>query len=178
VRIYGRTSGSKTLITEVGGASTTYLDTGQLVPGVEIPPTIATISDLDSPTIANINEAVNLTRFATSVNFSSTGNSVPTPSLDSLFETSILGTSQAQATADFYKDDEVDTAWDTLPRGTEGFMFIADHGGVPEVGSIIEVWPIRVTSRARSNLTSNTVVTFTATFAVPVEPVEDAVVVS
>jgi hypothetical protein len=42
-------------------------------------------------------------------------------------------------------------------------------------GDKLEVWPVRVISRTASNLTNNTVQTFTATFSVSVEPSEDSV---
>jgi hypothetical protein len=88
------------------------------------------------PKLAEITGAVVLTSYLLSINASSTGNTVPTPSLDTLFETSIPGTVQAAFTADFYRDDDTDLAWTTLPRKTEGFMFLrrcwsgqqADHG--------------------------------------------------
>jgi hypothetical protein len=104
---------------------------------------------------------------------------VPTPSLDTLFETSISGTVQATFDADFYRDDDDDLAWDTLPRSTEGFFLIQRVGGdgnPPVAGDLIEVWPVIVTSRTNANMTSNTVMSFTVSCSVPSEPDEEAVV--
>jgi hypothetical protein len=53
---------------------------------------------------------------------------VPTPSFASLFETSISGTVSATFTAEFYRDDEDDLAWDTLPRATNGFFVVSRFG--------------------------------------------------
>lgn len=132
-----------------------------------------------SPKVADITGAVDLTSFVMSLNASAAGNAVPTPSFDTLFETSIPGTAQATFTGDFYRDGVTDTAWTTLPRATSGFFIISRFGGIPNVvGDKCEVWPVRVLSRANSNMANNTVVTFTVTCAVPAVPGEDAVVVA
>jgi hypothetical protein len=141
------------------------------------------LADFDSPTPANVTAAVDLTDYLISINASATGNTVPTPRLRSLFETNIPGTSSATFTADFYRDDEDDLAWDTLPRGTFGSFLIKRFGGTgtlgaPAVGEEVEVWPTQVVSRAGGALQSGTAQMFTLTASVPKEPVEDAVVVA
>lgn len=139
------------------------------------------VEDIDAPTVAEIGDAVNLTPFLISLNASSRGNTVPTPSLDTLFETSIPGTVQASLDADFYRDDEIDLAWDTLPRATTGYFVISRFGGsgtgrVPVSSDEVEVWPIAVVSRTMANSGSGTVLTFTVSCSVPREPNENAVV--
>jgi len=143
--------------------------------------TTADVANIASPTAAEIAAATNLTPFCISLNASARGNTVPTPSFDSLFETSTAGTSAATFDADFYRDDEDDTAWETLPRGTRGTFFIARFGGsgtdnMPISGDDLEVWTVMVTSRTMANMTSNTVLTFTASCSVNVEPAESATV--
>lgn len=139
------------------------------------------VANIHAPTAAEITAAVNLTGFCVSLNAASQGNTVPTPSFDTLFETSVPGTVQAQFQADFYRDDEDDDAWDTLPRGTSGFFIIARFGGTgtnnkPIATDVVEVWPVKVTSRTMQNLTSNQVQMFSVQCSVPVEPDEDATV--
>lgn len=134
-----------------------------------------------APTAAEVAGGVDLTPFLMSLNASSQGNQVPTPSFDSLFETSILGTSQATFTADFYRDDTADTAWTTFPRGVKGFVVISRFGGsgtdqLPIAADVVEVWPIEVTSRVAANMQNNAVQTFSITCAVNVVPNEAAVV--
>lgn len=152
-------------------------------------------ADLAAPTEDELDAAITMTHLIVSLNASAAGNAIPTPALDSLFDRSITGTSQGQFTGDFYRDDEAakDIAWSQLPRAKEGFFFISRFGGsrtvtaadalgstaerrhVPAEGEPLEVWPIRVTSRVGSALTSNTAQTFNLTAAVPEPPEEDAV---
>lgn len=138
-------------------------------------------ASLSAPTATEIGAATNLTGFVTSINASAQGNTVPTPNLATLFETNVPGTIQATFTADFYRDDETDTAWNALARGTSGYFYISRLGGSggsnkPAAGEPVEVWPVRIVSRTAGALSSNTVQTFTVTASVPVEPVENAIV--
>lgn len=142
-----------------------------------------TVANIAAPVASEITAAINLTPACISLNASSQGNTVPTPSFDSLFETSTAGTSAASFSADFYRDDETtkDIAWTTLPRATRGFMIISRFGGSgtdnkPIAADKVEVWPVMVTSRTMANMSSNTVQTFTVTCAVTEEPNESATV--
>lgn len=139
------------------------------------------IASISAPTAAEITAATDLTPFVISLNASSRGNTVPTPSFDTLFETTTTGTSAATFDADFYRDDEDDDAWELLPRGTRGFFIISRFGGAgadqkPIAADIVGVWPVSVTSRTMANMSNNTVQTFTVSCAVNIEPAEDAVV--
>lgn len=143
-------------------------------------------ANIQSPSLAtNINavSTKDLTCFTISITATATGNTVPTPSICSLFETNIPGTSAAQFTADFYRDDGAsnDIAWDNLIRGVSGVFYISRFGGKgvagkPIVGDKIEVWPVIITSRAASALASNTAQTFNCACAVTQVPAESAVV--
>jgi len=133
------------------------------------------------PTAAEVTASVNLTPFIMSLTASTQGNVIPTPSFDSLFETSAVGTSSASFSMDCYRDDTADTAWTTLPRKTKGFVIISRFGGSgalrkPTTGNVVEVWPIIVTSRSMAGMSNNTVQSFTVTCAVPTEPNEAATV--
>jgi len=138
-----------------------------------------------NPTAEMIEEAIVLTPWIASITAATQGNTVPTTSIDTLFETSIAGTAQASFTADFFRDDEstpgdADTAWETLPRAQKGTFIIArfgvKKGELPELGAPVELWPVVVTSRAMGAMASNTAQTFTVTCAVPKEPNEAAIV--
>ena len=140
------------------------------------------VADISAPTTAEITAGTDLTSFLISLNASTQGNTVPTPDISTLFETSIPGTVQASLTADFYRDDANggDTAWDTLPRATEGFFLVQRFGATPGVdptsGTTVEVWPVQVVSRTMSNMANNTAMTFTVTCSVPQVPDEAATV--
>lgn len=138
-----------------------------------------TIANPTSPTVAEITGAVDLTGFIVTLDASTTGNTLPTPSFASLFETSISGTVTATFTAEFYRDDENDLAWDTLPRGTNGYMLVSRFGytgGTPTAGDPVEVWPLRLTARSATALTNNEVQRFGIEAAIPEVPAEDATV--
>ena len=145
--------------------------------------TTAAIGTITAPTTAQITACVNLTPYVISLNASAQGNTVPTPSFDTLFETTIVGTSQATFTGDFYRDSATDTAWSSLTRSTSGFFIISRFGGggtykEPNVATNkCEVWPVTITSRAMTNMANNAVMTFTVTCAVTAAPAESAVVV-
>jgi|LakMenEpi03Aug12_release.lakeMendotaPanAssembly.Ray.scaffolds.fasta_scaffold54239_4 hypothetical protein len=148
------------------------------------PSTTGTISTITAPTVAQVNAAINLTPFVISLNASAQGNTVPTPSFDTLFETTIVGTSQATFTGDFYRDSTTDSAWAALARTTNGWFIISRFGGggtykEPNVATNkCEVWPVTVTSRAMTNMANNAVMTFTVNCAVTAAPAESAATVA
>lgn len=141
------------------------------------PPTV-----LAAPTAAQITAATELTDFIISLTASAQGNAVPTPRLKRLFETSIPGTRTASFTAEMYRDDTLDTAYNMLSVvNAAGVFYIARFGGTgvgrkPIALDKVEVWPVRVISAAGSAMSSNTAQTFTLTCSVPEEPVLAAVV--
>lgn len=140
-------------------------------------------ANLSAPTASEIAGATKLTGLVISITAQATGNSIPTPNLENIFETSIRGTTTGSFTADFYRDDEDDLAWETLGLGVSGYFLVSRFGGTgtnsaPASGDSLEVWPVSILSRTASALASNTAQTFTCTAAVPETPVEDAVVAS
>lgn len=177
-QVFGRTAAGELLMATIAHGTLTFTDTGAVTPA-GVMPTTSTAYNISSPKVADVNGAVDLTHLTMSLNASATGNVVPTPDLSTLFESSIIGTSQATFTGDFYRDDENDLAWLTLARATKGWFIISRFGGKPNMaGDLCEVWPVTVVSRSMSNMTNNTVETFTLTCSVPQEPAESAVVVA
>ena len=143
------------------------------------------VANILAITAAEVAAAVNLTPLTISVTATTQGNTIPTPTLDSLFETSVPGVAQGSLTGDFYRDSNssLDIAWTTLPRNTQGYFLISRYGGhgakyMPIANDKIEVWPSIVTSRAGSALTSNQAQTFNVTAAVPAIPNETGVVLA
>lgn len=122
-------------------------------------------------TRAEINGATDLTGFLTSFDNSVDGNEVDTPNFEDEFESSIPGTYSASVSAEFYRDDEADTAWTTLARNTSGAFIIQRFGDV--AGSPQEVYPVRITSRSPVALANNESQRFTIDAAVFEPPNED-----
>lgn len=107
-------------------------------------------SSQTSPTITGteVKKFLDITPFIISITAQSTGNTVPTPTLDSLFEGNIPGTVNASFTMDLYRDDavysdtvatvtgafgdipavqsgSVDFAWSLFKRATKGYVLIS-----------------------------------------------------
>lgn len=131
-----------------------------------------------APCVADITASTDLTPLLISITANAAGNMIPTPALNALFETSVSGSTQATFTADFYRDEVAadDDAWTELPRGTEGFIIISRNDATPGSGTLVEVWPIVVTSRTPAAIASNTAQTFTVTCSVPREPNESVAI--
>jgi hypothetical protein len=132
-------------------------------------------------TEAELDASTNLTPLTVSLQASSQGNAIPTPALDSLFDRSIIGTVQGQFQGDFYRDNAADTAWNALARGVSGYFLVSRFGGtgtnkVPRAGNAVEVWPVGITARTASQMTSNTVQTFTCMGALLDPPAENGIV--
>jgi hypothetical protein len=96
---------------------------------------------------ADVLKAIDITPFVISLTAQTTGNTVPTPNLDSLFEGNIPGTVNSSFTMDMYRDDAtytdatttnsvtagdltsantgVDFAWAAFKRGQKGYLLIS-----------------------------------------------------
>lgn len=190
-KIYrGIAAGQENVLVATVGAVVTYTVLGSETTSGATPPLINTtgitqgVANIAAPSAANeINNAIDLTGFVISITANTTGNTVPTPTLKSRFETSIQGTVGASFSADFYRDNQNDLAWATLPRSTNGYFIISRFGGssgttlgMPIQGDVVEVWPVSVTARSASNMASNTAEMFTCQCSVPAQPNEAAVV--
>ena len=130
------------------------------------------VADLQNPERTEIDEAEDLTGFMTSFDNSTEGNEVETPDFSTDFETSIPGTYSASISAEFYRDDADDLAWDTLARNEEGVFIIMRFGD--EEGNAMELYPARITSRSPVALANNESQRFEIEASVPEPPNEDA----
>lgn len=137
---------------------------------------------LAAPKASEVLAALDITDFVISLTAAAQGNAVPTPRLKRLFETSIPGTRTASFSAEMYRDDVADTAYNAMSVvNAAGYFYISRFGGLgannlPIALDKLEVWPVRIISAAGSAMSSNTAQTFTLTCAVPEEPVLNAVV--
>lgn len=122
---------------------------------------------------SELSTATELTGYLTSFDNATTGNEVDTPDFASEFETSIPGTYSASISAEFYRDDEDDLAWETLPRGAQGAFIIHRFGSGEDLPE--EIYPVRVTSRSPVALANNESQRFSIDAAVYEPPLEDGV---
>lgn len=152
---------------------------------------VDTIADISAPTVAELTAggAVRLTPWLLrdTLPAPQAGNEVDTSDMSSKQDTSASGTFKAGPIAPGFHRDSVaedDVAWDTLPRGTAGFLVIARFGWgagteddpEPQAGDRCEVWPINVLTRAMSDPAVNTSQRFVATCSVPGRIDDDATV--
>jgi hypothetical protein len=138
-------------------------------------PTIAAVGNI--PTRAEITAGTDLSGAISDIAGWSLGNSpIDTPDLGSTLTTSIPGEDKADAsTLTFYEDKALDTIETLLKKGVEGFVVILRKGDVAASKSM-DVFPVRVASRAPAYSAGSDPAKFTVTFAVSGQPTLDAAV--
>ncbi|MFC7219661.1 hypothetical protein ACFQLX_16035 [Streptomyces polyrhachis] len=108
--------------------------------------------------------------------WSLTNTPVDTPDLGTTLTTSIPGEDKADSSSLTFYEDQLDDSVETLlAKDTEGFVVILRKGDIPASKSM-DVFPVRVASRAPAYSTGSDPAKFTVTFAISDEPVLDAAV--
>lgn len=103
-------------------------------------------------------------------------NAAATPDMSSTFESSIPGTdSAADSSLTFYEDDVADDVETTFVKGTSGFIIIMRKGDVPASESM-DVFPVRVASRAPEYSAGNEPARINVRFTISEEPAFDQAV--
>ncbi len=116
---------------------------------------VASISDKDAPTAAELNAGVDLTGFVRGLpNIPETGNTADISDLSSGFNKRAAASYGGDTlTLEAYMDDGTDTAYDTLIRGTAGHVVVADYGlattGTFAVADEVWVYPVTIISRGK-----------------------------
>ncbi len=130
-----------------------------------------TVANKNSPTVAEITAAVDLTNFVTksgvSTNIST--NNVDSATIAETFDSQTVGSTGADLELEMFRDDVTDTAWNLAVYGTNGFLIIDRvrvSGVLPSVGDKVEVWPSQMNRRAMANSSANEQQKFTLKFAV------------
>jgi hypothetical protein len=139
--------------------------------------TIADADNIPSRTELGATNATDLSGAISDIAGWSLGNSpIDTPDLGSSLTTSIPGEDKADSsTLTFYEDQAGDTIETLLSKGSEGFVAILRKGDVPQSKSM-DIFPVRVASRAPAYSTGSDPAKFTVTFAVAGVPTLDAAV--
>jgi hypothetical protein len=127
-----------------------------------------------APTRAEITAGTDLSdQIASAAGWQLQGAEVETPDLGSTFNSKIPGkTSVDDSSLTFYADLSGDDVRSVLPRGTTGFIFIADGGDVP--GNKADNYPVRVRSVGKARTVEGTSAkVLTVSFSITSEPAED-----
>ncbi len=145
--------------------------------------TTASIGDPLAPEFAELNAGTELTGFLADGGLATPldGSIVDAADMGTKFNKTASGTFGGQPfTAEFFRETPTDTAWDALPRGTDGFFSVVRFGlatpGTFAVSDEIELWTIEVVSRNPVDVARNEMQRFNIECAVPSEPLEDFVI--
>lgn len=139
-----------------------------------------TVANIAAPTVAEAETgAVDITPFLRSLDTPLEGEAVDSSDLSSAFNKTSPGRFGGSMNGSMYRDDTTDTAWDTFPRNTTGYVIIRRFGGsdvLIAAADVVEVWPVRVITQSPTSLDSGNIQMFTVEFATIDEPDLDAVV--
>lgn len=139
------------------------------------------VSNKNAPTVAEITAAVALTNFVTKdgVAPNLTTNNVDSSTIAETFDAQTVGSYGADFSLTMFRDDSADTAWNTMVRGTNGFLIIDRvrvSGTLPSAGHKVEVWPAQINQRVMQNSASNEQQKFDVKFAITSAPNDNATV--
>ena len=145
---------------------------------------LTAVADITAPTEGEIEAGVHLTPFLVrgSLNRPAGGQTAGAADVDSAYNKTQAGTFGGDMTAQFYRDDAADTAWDALARLETGFIVVAPYGydgttlSDPDGGEAVEVYPVEVADRSPNAAAENETQKFTVTLAVTDAPEQDATV--
>lgn len=137
---------------------------------------VPTITSTSAPTVTELNAGTRLTDFMTggfSADFST--NLVDTGTLASAFNSTAAGTygGGTNTLSGVLRDNAADSAWNALPRDTEGYFAVqvgTSTGATWATGDVLDVFPIYVSTRQYPDLTRDQLVTFDVDFAITAVP--------
>lgn len=140
------------------------------------------ISAVTAPTVTEMDAGTRLTdhiRGGVSIDFSS--SLVDNSTLASAFNSTAPGTfgGGLNSLNGVLRDNESDTAWNALPRDTDGYLAIqfgTATGTAWASGDIVDIYPWQVVSRNTGDLARDQLVTFDVGFAITDEPTFGATV--
>jgi hypothetical protein len=146
--------------------------------------TIADLTPSASPTVAEILAGVDISKdIATVSGFSFASSPIDTPDFEDTFTKQIGGEDKAaESSFELYQRDRHDTNTDTIyeamEKGDVGYVVIVPDGledtvaGL-EIGDIVDVWPVEVTSKSKTYSADNTAAKYMVTFSMREVPTID-----
>jgi hypothetical protein len=138
---------------------------------------VPTIADTSEPTVAEaITAGSNITPFLTRDGLStpSTQNTVDTASLNSVFDTTDVGSWGGSITLNLFRDDTTETnGWDLITYGLAGYLMVSRFG-TPVATDTVEIYPVKAHQPVMQATAANEAQKATVMFAVTDTPVLDA----
>jgi hypothetical protein len=136
-----------------------------------------TVASTAAPTVANITAATRLVGI-TNYTTPSSEAEVDVSDIDSLFDTSVVGTTKVGPIVITMKRDDTDESdgWDLLDTPRASGFLIKSINGVPAAADKVEVYPAQLGQRRPAGYSRNTAQMFDVAFYVTAEPNLDAVV--
>jgi hypothetical protein len=135
-----------------------------------------TVASVSAPTVANITAAERLVG-VTNYDTPSSESEVDVSDIDSLYDTSIVGTTKSgPITITFKRDDTADDMWELFDTPRAAGFLIKSINGVPAATDPVEVYPAQVGQRRPEGYGRNTAQKFQVAFYVTSEPDLDAAV--
>jgi hypothetical protein len=132
------------------------------------------VVDKTTVTRAEITAAEDITAWVAEVNgWMLENNAVATPDMSSTFESSIPGTDSASdSSMTFYEDELADDVETTFVKGTAGHVILMRKGDKP-LSESMDVFPVRVASRAAEYSAGNDPARTAVRFTITEEPALD-----
>lgn len=126
------------------------------------------------PTAAELGAGIRLSDDVADIaGWNVTSGFIDTPDLGSRYTSRITGrTTSDDSTITFYASEDGDDVRSVLPRGTKGFIVVAD-GGYGTLGDLGDVFEVEVGSVGKVRSVSDTAAQLTISFAIKAQPAED-----
>lgn len=133
--------------------------------GVWFAPTVA---DISAPTTTEIGNGTDLTAFTSKagVTFGVDNQTIDIGDLSTTFNAEIMGNHGASLSLELFRDDATDTAWDTLPQGTNGYIIVQPFSQTAAVGESAMVFQVETGEREPNASAANEAQKFTSESAV------------
>ncbi len=133
--------------------------------------TVAGTAPNYAPTVANITAATRIPNI-TNYDTPSSEAEVDVSDIDSMYDTSVVGTTKAgPITLTMKRDDTTETnTWDLFDTPREPGFLIKSKDGAPVATDKVEVYPVQVGQRRPEGYSRNTAQKFMVSFYVTAEP--------
>lgn len=141
------------------------------------------IADMANPTLDEISGLTDLSGFLTKDGMSraETGNRAPASGAAEQYNLDVAGSVTLNLAMTFFRDDDTDTAWETIQRGDFLYVVFCAQGGSGQDGAVAEGDPVevyygQVLDKSMADTAENTTARFTTNLSTAAAPEMDAIV--